>query len=206
MGKAVRQAAAIAAFFFAGGCVFAHVPADINDACSILINKRGWYGDVLRTEKRWGVPMSVTLAFVRHESSFKKKAKQPRRKILRFIPWKRVSSASGYAQAINKTWEQYLRETQKGGFMTRRSDFKDATDFIGWYNSKSARLLKIKKDDAYKLYLAYHEGWGGYRKGTYKDKQWLIKVARRVEKTEKTYRRQISGCRRHLRTKRLGIF
>lgn len=98
-----------------------------------------------------------------------------------------------------------MRETERGGWMTRRSDFKDAADFIGWYNSKSARLLKIKKSDAYRLYLAYHEGWSGYRKGTHKDKDWLIKVARKVEKTERSYRRQINGCR-GLRTKWLGIF
>lgn len=187
------------------GCVGAYVPLDINNACSILKEKRGWYGDVLKTRKKWDAPVSVTLAFIHQESGFRKKAKQPRKKILRIIPWKRVSSASGYSQAVNKTWKQYLKETGKGGMMTRRSDFKDATDFIGWYNGKSSKLLGIKKDDAYNLYLAYHEGWTGYRKGTYRKKEWLIKTARKVEKRKQTYAAQLARCR-GLRTKWLGIF
>ncbi|QMU56686.1 MAG: hypothetical protein GKS04_03125 [Candidatus Mycalebacterium zealandia] len=187
------------------GCIGSYVPPDLNNACSILKEKRGWYGDVLRTEKKWGVPIPVSMAFIRQESSFRKRAKQPRKKILRIIPWKRVSSASGYSQAVNKTWEQYLKETGKSGLMTRRSDFKDAVDFIGWYNNKSVRTLGIKKNDAYNLYLAYHEGWTGYRKGTYKKKEWLIKTARKVEKNKKSYAAQLARCH-NLRTKWLGIF
>ncbi|WP_462137687.1 transglycosylase SLT domain-containing protein [Candidatus Mycalebacterium sp.] len=187
------------------GCIGSYVPPDINNACAILKEKRGWYGDVLRTEKKWGVPIPVTMAFIRQESSFRKRAKQPRRKILWIIPWKRVSSASGYSQAVNKTWKQYLKETKKGGFTTRRSDFKDAADFIGWYNGKSTRLLRIDSHDAYNLYLAYHEGWTGYRKGTHKKKQWLIETARKVEKRKKSYAAQLARCR-NLRTKWLGIF
>ncbi len=209
MGKEVKKYAALLfALLFASGCVgsFAYVPPDINNACSILVNKRGWYGDVLRTEKKWGAPIPVTLAFIRQESSFLKGAKHPRTKILWIIPWKRVSSASGYSQAVDATWEQYLRETKKGGFLTRRSDFKDSADFIGWYNNKSAKLLGIRKDDAYNLYLAYHEGWGGYRKGSYKNKRWLIKVARKVEKMEKTYEKQLARCRGKLKRKRFLIF
>ncbi len=188
------------------GCVGAYTPSDMNDSCSILIKKRGWYGDLLRAEKKWGVPIPVMLAFIRQESSFRKGAKHPRKKILWIIPWKRVSSASGYAQAVNKTWNQYLKENGKGSFLTRRSDFKDATDFIGWYNNKSMRLFGIKKNDSYNLYLAYHEGWAGYRKGRYREKQWLLKVARKVEEANKSYGRQLSRCQNKLRTKRFGIF
>lgn len=207
MGKPVkRSAAAILSLLLVAGCVKSYIPPDIGDACSILTKKRGWYGDVLRTEKKWGTPMSLTLAFIRQESGFRKKAKQPRRKVLWIIPWKRVSSASGYAQAVDKTWQQYLRETQKGGLMTRRSDFKDAADFIGWYNNKSSKLLKIRRDDAYNLYLAYHEGWTGYRKGTYRDKAWLKSAAGKVQENEKRYRSQIQACKSKLRTKRFGIF
>ncbi len=206
MKKSARFSVIIAAVFLTGCLGVAYIPPDINDACSILSHKRGWYGDVLRTRKRWGVPIPVTLAFIRQESGFRKKAKQPRKKILWIIPWKRVSSASGYAQAVNKTWKQYLKETEKGGLLTRRSDFKDATDFIGWYNNKSSQLLGIKKNDAYNLYLAYHEGWTGYRKGSYKDKGWLKEVARSVDKRKKSYQRQLNRCERRLKTKRFIVF
>lgn len=195
----------VSAAILTAGCA-GKIAFNPNDACSIFTEKRGWYGDTLDAREKWGVPGSVIIAFIRQESGFRKRAKQPRRKILWIIPWKRVSSASGYAQAVNKTWEQYLRETKKGGFLTRRSDFKDAADFIGWYNHKSAQLLGIKKHDAYNLYLAYHEGWTGYRKGSYKNKEWLIKVARNVDEREKSYRRQLNRCGHKLKRKRFFFF
>ena len=41
------------------------------------------------------------MAIIKQESSFIADAKPDRRKLLGFIPWKRKSSARGYAQAID---------------------------------------------------------------------------------------------------------
>ena len=48
--------------------------------------------------------------------------------------------------------------------------------------------------DGYRHYLNYHEGWGGYAKGTYSSKDWLIKVARKVDSRAKTYEEQLDSC------------
>ena len=54
--------------------------------------------------------------------------------------------------------------------------------FIGWYTNKSENILKISKQDAFKQYLAYHEGQNGWSKETFKSKDWLIDVAKNVER------------------------
>ena len=51
------------------------------------------------------------MAIIRQESSFDPNAAPERNKLLGFIPWKRPSSAKGYAQAVEGTWEEYKKET-----------------------------------------------------------------------------------------------
>jgi hypothetical protein len=58
----------------------------------------------------------------------------------------------------------------------------------------SNRMLGISRWDAYSQYLAYHEGQGGYKRGTYQRKPWLLKVARKVESRAKSYQTQLARC------------
>lgn len=171
-------------------------PRNINNSCDILREKSGWYKALKASEKRYGTPIHVQLAIIKHESSFKYDAKPKRDYILGVIPWFRRSSAYGYAQVKDKTWEWYQEKT--GNWTADRDDFEDAVDFIGWYTSVTQRTLGISKWDAYNQYLAYHEGHGGYKRGTYKKKAWLMKVARRVEHSAKEYRAQLMGCEKDL--------
>ena len=60
------------------------------------------------------------------------------------------------------------------------TSFKNSVDFIGWYLSK-ARSSGIQNYEVEKLYLAYHEGYGGYKRGTFKEKDWLLSVAKKVK-------------------------
>ena len=57
---------------------------------------------------------------------------------------------------------------RNGGWFKQRNDFNDAVDFIGWYNNKSVKELGISRDDARALYLAYHEGIAGFKKGNHR--------------------------------------
>ena len=54
------------------------------------------------------------------------------------------------------------RRKQETSYATR-TRFKDSVDFIGWYTNKTEKILKIPKNDAFKQYVAYHEGWGNYK-------------------------------------------
>ncbi|MET0065002.1 MAG: transglycosylase SLT domain-containing protein [Candidatus Thiodiazotropha sp.] len=168
-------------------------PKNTADACSILEEKDDWYEAAQDSFEKWGVPIHVQLAIIHQESRFKHDAKPPREKLFWFIPWFRKSSAYGYAQVKDSTWDWYRSDT--GNRWADRDDFEDAVDFIGWYVFQSHRKLGISKWDAYNQYLAYHEGQGGYKRGSYKNKTWLVKVARKVDQNAKRYRAQIAECR-----------
>ena len=167
-------------------------PKNINDICEIFREKGGWYDDAKDSFERWGVPIHVQLAIIYQESHFKYDARTEMQYFLWFIPIGRKSSAYGYAQVKDATWEWYMKSTDNWG--ADRDDFDDSVDFIGWYGKRSYDTLKISKWDAYNQYLAYHEGQGGYRKKSYKKKPWLIKVAKKVDRLAKTYHTQLSRC------------
>lgn len=167
-------------------------PSDVDNVCDIFEEKSGWYEDAKSARARWGVPISVMMAFMHQESRFKASAKPPRKMIWGFIPGPRLSNAYGYSQAKEETWTRYERAS--GNYGADRDDFGDAVDFIGWYNDLSHRTNGIAKDDSFRLYLAYHEGHGGYSRQTYRDKNWLVDVARKVDRRAKSYNSQLQGC------------
>jgi hypothetical protein len=171
-------------------------PDNVNNLCAIFDDKRGWYDDARDAEKRWGTSIPVLMAIVHQESRFEAKAKPPRKKILGFIPGPRPSDSYGYSQALKSTWKSYERSA--GRYGADRDDFADAIDFVGWYNHQSYERNGIARNDAYRLYLAYHEGQGGYARGTYRNKDWLLQVARKVDDRAGVYERQLSGCRESL--------
>ena len=178
-------------------------PENPDNICLIFKEKRSWYKAVIKSEKRWKIPPYVLMSFVHQESSFQADAKPDREKILGFIPWFRPSSAVGYSQALTKTWEDYKDET--GNTRASRKDFADSADFIGWYASKGY-YQGFERTDARSLYLAYHEGYTGFEKKTYRKKQWLIKVADRVQARSTKYQKQYWGCEKDLKRKKFIFF
>ena len=177
---------------FLTGCASTTPPSRPQNLCSIFREKPSWYKEAKAANKRWGTPIQVMMAIMYQESSYRHDAQPPRPWFL-FIPLPRRSSAYGYAQAQDGTWEEYLDEA--GGFFSDRDDFGDAIDFIGWYTNKTRRVNGTSLWAADQLYLNYHEGWGGYRRGTYKKKAWLIKTARKVKQRASTYGEQLRRCR-----------
>ncbi len=135
-------------------------PRNLDDACSIL-SQRPKYGRAFKAaERRWGVPVHVQMATIYQESKFVGNARTPFRYVLGVIPMGRQSSAYGYAQALDATWEQYQRETRS--HRAKRDNIRDAADFMGWYMATSRERLGLSTSDARNQYLAYHEGRGGY--------------------------------------------
>ena len=167
-------------------------PEQVGNVCDIFREKSGWYSDAKKSRARWGVPISVSMAFMYQESRFIATAKPPRQKLFGVIPGPRPSDSYGYSQAKESTWDWYQRST--GNYGADRDDFGDAIDFIGWYNNVSHKELGISKQDAFRLYLAYHEGHGGYRKQSYRSKDWLIDVARKVDRQAQQYNSQLQEC------------
>jgi hypothetical protein len=133
------------------------------------------------------------MAVMHQESKFDAEAKPPRTTCLCIFPGPRPSSAYGYAQALDETWDKYKQET--GNWGADRDNFADSIDFIGWYCNLSRKLCGISPNDAYSLYLAYHEGHNGFKRKTYKRKKWLQQVAGKVQRRAKTYTRQLASCK-----------
>lgn len=173
------------------GCASAP-PEEPENLCRIFEEKRDWYDAAADMRDKWGVPIQVPMAMMYQESSFKHDAVPPRDYILWIIPWGRVSSAYGYSQAKTATWDDYVRET--GNSWSSRDDFEDAIDFMGWFISKSQKINGVSKWDAYAQYLNYHEGWGGYKRQTYRSKRWLMRTAERVKARASRYGAQLRQC------------
>lgn len=171
-------------------------PSDITNSCSIFKEKSGWYKSMRAARKRYGTPIHVQLAIIKQESSFKHDAKTRRKYLLWVIPWGRASSAYGYAQVKDGTWDWYKSKTGNSG--ADRDNFSDAVDFIGWYTKLTHKTLGVSKWDAYNQYLAYHEGQGGFKRGTHRRKKWLLEVARKVEASAKQYGAQLKRCENDL--------
>ncbi len=187
-------------FFILSSC--SSIPKNTNNSCLIFNEKYLWYKHTKKVEKKWGTPIYIQLAIIKMESNFDWLAKPSRQKIFKVIPYKRPSSSFGYSQAVKGTWEQYKRET--GNKLATRVRFKDSVDFIGWYTTKTESILKISKTDAFKQYLAYHEGWGNFK--NYKQKKNVIELAKKVERQSNIYKNQLSKCKNSLKRKKFIIF
>ena len=178
------------------------IPQNTSNSCSIFNERYLWYKHAKKTEQKWGTPIYIQLAIIKMESDFDWLAKPPRQKLFKIIPFKRPSSSFGYSQAVKGTWEQYKNET--GNKLATRTRFKDSVDFIGWYTDKTESLLKISKKDAFRQYLAYHEGWGGYK--NYKNNQKVIVLAQKVKKQSDKYKAQLQDCQKRLNKNKYIIF
>ncbi|QYJ78096.1 hypothetical protein [Shewanella acanthi] len=171
-------------------------PKSPENICDIFQEHRSWYAAAKDARDKWGVPVHVPIAMMYQESSFKHNAAPPMEYFLGFIPIGRASDAYGYAQAKTMTWDDYVRET--GNSWSSRSNFDDAMDFMGWFIYKTNKINGVSKWDARAQYLNYHEGWGGYRRGSYKSKKWLVKVAAKVDDRSKRYAAQYKTCQKDL--------
>jgi len=186
-----RAAVGCLATVGAASCASNNPPREPNNLCDIFYEKSDWLEAALDAEKRWGAPIPVKMAIMWRESSYRHDAEPPDDHILWVVPWGNVSSAYGYAQALDGTWGDYEKATGRSG---DRDDFEDAIDFIGWYMSETRRRAGVSMNDAYSQYLAYHEGITGYRRGSYVNKPGVQQAARQVARQAEAYQRQFEAC------------
>lgn len=188
------RTAALSVLLFLTGC--ASPPSNPDDICEIFREKGDWYDDAKDAQERWGSPIPVMMAIMHQESRFRHDARPPRKYLLGFIPFGRLSDAYGYAQAKDATWDWYRDKSGNG--WAGRDAFDDAIDFIGWYNAMSVQQCRIDPADPYHLYLAYHEGHGGFNRRSFRSKSWLKRVAHKVSARSANYTRQLQGCQEEL--------
>ena len=178
--------------------------SDQANICSIFDGRKSWYRAAAETEDRWGTSIALQMAIIKTESNFKHDARPPRgrRRFFGIAKGKRPSSARGFAQALDGTWDEYKASADRP--RASREVFSDATDFIGWYTARSSRSAGIAISDARSQYLAYHEGAGGFTRGSWRGNTQLIAIADRVAADTATFNRQLGACEGKL--KRRGLF
>ncbi|MBL6758676.1 MAG: lytic transglycosylase [Pelagibacteraceae bacterium] len=178
------------------GC--SSIPKNTVNACVIFDEKYFWYKFAKSSEKKWGAPVELQMAIIKKESGFDWLARPERTKLFKVIPWKRPSSSLGYSQAVEDTWELYKRRTGKK--YATRILFKDSSDFIGWYIDQTSKKMKVAKNNYFKQYLYYYNGWSD------KTRPESILYAKEVSKTAKKYRAQIKQCNAQLKKNKYIIF
>lgn len=152
-----------------------------NNICELIAEHPQWYVAARATQNKWHVPVNVQFAIMHMESNFKPEAKA------------RTTTAYGFAQAVNATWKGYQQKT--GNTDSRRDHFKDASDFIGWYAKQMNDRIDIPTNNAYDLYIAYHDGSGGYKKAVRNSQSFAARLARRVQSDASLYKTQLAQCR-----------
>lgn len=167
-------------------------PRNLDNACAILDERPEFRRAFRASERRWGIPMPVQMAVIYQESKFISDARPPFRYTLGVIPMGRQSSAYGYSQALDATWDEYRDDT--GRRSARRDNINDAADFMGWYMAVSSEKLGISRTDARSQYLAYHEGRTGFKRGTYNSKPWLLRITDEIDTRAQTYGFQLQQC------------
>ena len=193
MSRLLRASVLFLALASCGGGNFS-APRDLDNACAIVRERPQYHRAMQATERKWGVPVPVLMATIHQESKFIGNARTPHRFALGVIPMGRQSSAYGYSQALDGTWEEYQKDQRRSG--AKRDRIADATDFMGWYMHQSSERLGISKSDAQAQYLAYHEGRTGYARQSYLGKPWLLDVSAKVQQRSQTYAQQLQSCRR----------
>ena len=160
-----------------------NTPGDDNappgSICRLVAEHPDWYRAAKVTEAKWGVPVNVQFAIMRTESKFNPQAKNPN------------SSAYGFAQALNGTWHRYQTEQDTN---SNRANFSAASDFIGWYASHMQDELGINSNDAYRLYLAYHDGGAAYKRQQRSGQFKIGKLAHHVQRDADNFASQLSMC------------
>ena len=188
----VKYLACMILIFVSSCSVGTRVPADQDNACSILKDKRSWKKYLNRVEKKWDVKPSLVLSFIKTESNFRPRARTPRKYFLGIVPRGRISSAYGYAQVLDGTWERYEKSNNRR--FARRTKFSDSVDFIGWYVNETLKINGISRNDVYHQYLAYHQGHKGFSTKKYKKSSALKAVAKRTADTARIFEIQLKRC------------
>lgn len=169
-------------------------PSQLDNACAIVAQRPAYLRAMERVEDKWGAPVPVLMAMIYQESKFRATARTPVRYTLGVIPMGRQSSAYGYSQALDATWEEY--QTKTGRRSAKRDRITDATDFMGWYMTLTVERNGVALTDTRNQYLAYHEGHSGFARQSYNAKSWLVRIAGEVADRAVMYDAQLRACGR----------
>ena len=167
-----------------------------DDVCTVFNKNYDWYRAAYHAQKKHNIDANIIMAVMAQESNYIYNARPSKHYVFNFIPWGYKTSARGYAQIIDGAWDDYKKENNK--WFPSRHSFNDASDYIGWYLNKASNNLKIKRNDSYHLYLAYHQGLSGYKRHEEKHNQKLDLIAKKVQRNTFRYQKEFKQCQNTL--------
>ena len=173
-------------------CVSTSTPRNTDNLCQIFDEKRSWYRSATRSERKWGISIPISMAVIYKESSFRATARPPRKKILGFIPGRRLSTSFGYSQAKEETWNDYVKDTKNR--TASRSNFADSIDFVGWYLNRAVVHLGVAPTNTEALYASYHVGLSGYQSGAWRNSPSIRNSVATFQRQVQRYERQLRTC------------
>lgn len=138
---------------------------------ALLERKPNYKEAATKATELYGVPTNTIFAFIKYESAFNEYAAA------------RTSSARGLGQFLDNTWEGFIKDIKKDGHKDHALYAKMMSDpewgkrdprewrfnpevsihAVAWYTEKNALALHIEFSDTFNLYMAHHEGAGGYQ-------------------------------------------
>lgn len=164
-----------------------------NNICALFHSYPSWYKYAKQSKKRWGTPVWAQMAVIHQESRFSAQAKATNKIFIGIpIPFTHKSTAYGYAQALDGSWQNYKVYTKQPN--AARDEFKYATDFVAWYLYRARKYLHLANNQMADLYYAYHEGINGYKKENHLKRDGLDLAARKVAKQASIYKNQLENC------------
>ncbi|WP_150464310.1 transglycosylase SLT domain-containing protein [Francisella sp. XLW-1] len=174
-----------AAVFFSSNSSDVQVDANMG-ACEILDQNPNWKLSLKKAQDKYNLSPAFAMGLIYQESRFDAEAKSS------------YSTAYGYAQAINSTWQHFQEEVKQNA---KRNNFDDSVQFIGWYMAQLSKSLKLKMSDSENLYMAYMLGATGYKRykaGTFKNKAKIEEdknIANKVKAYTNLYKSQLKDCK-----------
>lgn len=158
--------------------------------CCVVDANWGWKTVLKKTSNRHSISPGLVMSIIFNESSFKQYARPKEEHLWGWFSYQR-SSAYGYAQIKDETWQWY--RSHNPGWFQSRTQFSDSADFIGWYYDLFIDRFPDHQNAA-DFYLAYHEGLGGYKRETYRSKKWLVEKSKHVAERAAQYDQQLLDC------------
>lgn len=134
------------------------LPRDPSNLCAIFAEKKDSAKvSEGRNSSEWGLPIPVQVVTLRQESSFVEDARPERIRFLGIPLW-RPSSAYGYGQVLDGTWDWYTETA--GQSQAARDDFADVVEFLGWCSDQCRRKLGVSPTTPTTLLSCLSRGLG----------------------------------------------
>ena len=171
---------------------------EVADACLLLKQNRPWHEALRDTARNWGAPMGFQLAVIKQESSFdgERPAASRRPPMVRARRRRTRVIGQGLQPGARIPRGRCTRRRPATGAPAATTS-ATSSDFIGWYFSTTGKRTGLGQFDYKGHYLAYHEGAGGYLKGTWTRPSagWSIPPPASPSRPAATKRRSPSATR-----------